>query len=373
MKNFTVFSFMLLMFVTLSNAQTTNDILKLLVDQKVITQAQADTLTARDAIKQKEAEAKKKSFSVTAAKPLVVSGYVQTRYQINDEPGKIDGFDLRRAYLDIKGTLTPKWGYRFQADFASSPKIIDIYADYKVNDYLNFTFGQFTLPFSRENLTANTKNEFIERSQVVEALVARGRDVISGQTNQNGRDIGVQAGGALIKTGDKTWVDYKIGLFNGSGINTTDKNESKDVVTRIIAHPIQGLDLGVSYYNGHGNWGTPAKNRKRNRLGLELGYEISNLTLSGEFISGQDASIKKQGYYVQAGYYVFSKKLQFVGKIDSFDPNTDIDDNASTWYIAGLNFFINSSILLQANYTFKEEQGNKITNNLAAIQLQAKF
>ncbi|HEX2937033.1 MAG TPA: hypothetical protein VHO72_16890, partial [Bacteroidales bacterium] len=199
---------------------------------------------------------------------------------------------------------------------------------------------------------------------------ARGKDEIG---DQNGRDIGIQAGGILVKTGEKTLIDYKIGLFNGSGINTTDENESKDVVTRILIHPIEGLEFGASYYNGHGNWGTPAKNRKRNRIGFELGYQIDNFSMSGEFINGQDASVKKQGYYVQAGYYVLPKKLQFVGKIDSYDPNTDIDDNASNWYIAGINFLINSNILLQANYTFKEEQGNKITNNLMSIQLQAKF
>ncbi len=370
MKKLTAISFILLAFVSLSKSQTTNDILNLLIQEKIISQKQADSLRAEDAIKQQEAEAKKKSFNVTAGKPIQLSGYLQTRYQANDASGKTDGFDIRRAYLDLKGTLSPKWGYRFQANFATSPKIIDIYADYKINEYLNFTFGQFAIPFSRENLTANTKTDFIDRSQVVEALVARGKDEIG---DQNGRDIGIQAGGILVKTGEKTLIDYKIGLFNGSGINTTDKNESKDVVTRIIAHPIQGLDFGVSYYNGHGNWGTPAKNRKRNRIGFELGYEINNFSMSGEFINGQDASVKKQGYYVQAGYYVISKKLQFVGKIDSYDPNTDLDDNASTWYIAGLNFVINSNILLQANYTFKEEQGNKTTNNLASIQLQAKF
>jgi phosphate-selective porin OprO and OprP len=373
MKKLTVLSIMLLLFATLSKSQTTNDILNLLIEKKTITQAQADSLRAQDAIKQQEAEAKKKSFNVTAGKSVQLSGYLQTRYQINDEPGKIDGFDLRRAYLDLKGTLSAKWGYRLQTDFANGPKIVDLYTDFKVNDYLNFTFGQFAIPFSRENLTSNTKSEFIERSQVVESLVARGKDVISSQSNQNGRDIGVQAGGTLIKTGDKTWVEYKIGLFNGSGINTADKNESKDVVTRILLHPIQGLDLGASYYNGLGNWGTPAKNRKRNRIGFELGYELDNFTFSGEFISGQDASVSKQGYYVQAGYYVLPKKLQFLGKIDSFDPNTQLDSNASTWYIAGLNFIITPNILLQANYTFKEEQGNKITNNLAAIQLQARF
>ena len=36
----------------------------------------------------------------------------------------------------------------------------------------------------------------IDRSQVVEALVARGKDVIG---NQNGRDIGIQIGGGILK------------------------------------------------------------------------------------------------------------------------------------------------------------------------------
>ena len=370
MKRLTAFSIMLFMFIAFSKSQTTNDILNLLTERKVISQQQADSLRARDALKQQESTAIKKSFNVTSGQPLQIGGYLQTRYQINDEPGKTDGFDIRRAYFDVKGTLSPKWGVRFLANFVTNPKIVDIYTDFKVSDYLTFTLGQFAIPFSRENLTSNTKLDFIDRSQVVEALAGRSKDVIG---SQDGRDIGVQVGGALFKTGEKTLVDYKLALVNGSGMNTADKNESKDVVTRVLIHPLQGLDLGASYYNGQGNWGTPSRNRKRNRLGFELGYEIGNLTLSGEFINGQDASVKKQGYYAQAGYYLISKKLQLTGKFDSFDPDTDQDKNTSIWYIAGLNFFINPNILLQINYTFKEEQGNKITNNLAAIQLQARF
>jgi phosphate-selective porin len=369
-KKLTILTVILLMFVSFGKSQTTNDILNLLIQRKVVTQEEADSLRSEDALKQQEAEAKKKSFNVTGTKPLQIAGYGQVRYQINDESGKIDGFDIRRAYLDIKGKLSSRWSYRIQSDFAGTPKIIDIFAEYKLNDYLNFTFGQFALPFSLENITSNTKTDFIDRSQVVEALVSRGKDVIG---NHNGRDIGVQTAGTLIKLNEKALVDYKIGLFNGSGINAADKNESKDVVTRIIFHPIEGLDFGASYYNGHGNWGTPVKNRKRNRLGFELSYVLENLSFSSEFINGQDASVKKQGYYIQAGYYVVPKKLQLVGKVDTFDPNTDIDKNASSWYIAGLNYTISPNIRLQVNYTFKEEQGTKADNNLAAVQLQASF
>jgi phosphate-selective porin len=370
MKKLTILCIILFLFINTGKSQTTNDILNLLIQRKIITQEEADSLRSDDALKQQESEAKRKSFNVTGAKPLQLSGYAQVRYQINDESGKIDGFDLRRAYLDIRGKLSSYWSYRFQSDFAGTPKIIDLYAELNLNESLNFTIGQFALPFSLENITSNTKLEFIDRSQAVEALVARGKDVIG---NYNGRDIGVQTSGTLIKLNDKALIDYKIGLFNGSGINAADKNESKDVVARIVVHTIEGLAFGASYYNGHGNWGTPVKNRKRNRLGFELSYELNNFSLRSEYLSGQDAAIQKQGYYIQAGYYVVPKKLQFVGKIDAFDPNTDKNNDGSTWYIAGLNYSITPNIRLQANYTIKDEQGTKVVNNLAALQFQASF
>jgi hypothetical protein len=41
-----------------------------------------------------------------------------------------------------------------------------------------------------ENLASSNKLEMIDRSQVVEAIVARGKDLIG---NQNGRDMGFEA------------------------------------------------------------------------------------------------------------------------------------------------------------------------------------
>ena len=74
--------------------------------------------------------------------------------------------------------------------------MIDAYGEIKLADYFSLTVGQFKIPFSMENLTSSNKLEMIDRSQVVEALVARSKDVIG---NQNGRDIGIQAGGTFLK------------------------------------------------------------------------------------------------------------------------------------------------------------------------------
>jgi phosphate-selective porin len=371
MKKIILATLVLLFFIASnSKSQTSNDILNLLIQRNLITQEEADSLRSEDAIKQQDNEAKRKSFGITASKLFQLDGYTNIRYQVNDEHGKIDGFDIRRVYLGFRGTLSPYWSYRFQADFAATPKIVDAYIEYKLNDYLNFTLGQFILPFSLESVTSNLKLDFIDRSQVVEALVARGKDVIG---NYNGRDIGVQVGGTLLKLNEKPLVEYKIGLFNGSGTNQTDKNESKDLVSRICINPIKGLSFGASYYNGVGNFGTPAVNRKRERFGLEARYDYLNFSLRGEYIKGTDRVTKREGYYLQAGYYMIPQKLQLVAKLDAYDPDTATEDNASTWYIGGINYTFNPNIRLLANYTVKTEQSGDYNNNLASVQLQVSF
>ena len=90
-------------------SQTTNDILNLLVTNGTIKQEQADSLRADAAIKQQEADAKKKTFNITSSKALQIGGYGQFRYQYLPEEKKPDGFDVRRAYVDIKGALNPAY------------------------------------------------------------------------------------------------------------------------------------------------------------------------------------------------------------------------------------------------------------------------
>ena len=367
---FTIILFVLLV-NTYSKAQSTNDILNLLVTNKTITQAQADSIRAETAIKQQDADASKKSFFVSAAKQLQLSGYAQMRYQNLDEKGKMDGFDIRRARLDLKGTITPYWNIRFQVDLVgTAPKLLDAYGECKIADYFNLTMGQFKIPFSIENLASSSKLELIDRSQVVEALVARGKDVIG---NQNGRDIGIQAYGSFLKISERPLFDYSVGVFNGSGINVTDKNEAKSVAGRLVFHPIKGLDAGSSIYSGWDNFGSTPSNQKRNRLGFELKYDFKQLSLKGEYIHGQDGATKINGWYVQSGYFIIPQKLQLLIKYDTFDPNTSAQKDVSTFYTIVINYAFNSWSKVQVGYSFRQEQGSNVNNNMGVIQYQIGF
>ena len=372
-KNF-FFVFMLL--ITKAHSQSANDILNLMIDNKSITREQADSLRADAAIKQQDVEANKKSFQVSAARLLQISGYTQIRYQELDEKGKKNGFDIRRARLDLTGNFTPYLSYKLMADFASSPKLIDAYAEIKIRDYCNITIGQFRVPFSAENLTPVRKFELIDFSQAVEALVLRAKDVIG---NQNGRDIGIQMGGTLLKNGANNLIEYRVGVFNGSGINVADTaNEAKDIIGRLVVNPLKGLSVGASYYNGWDKAIKPApayvgRSQLHNRFGMEISYTTTRLLLRGEYIQGKDARTKKAGWFALAGYYIIPQKLQIVCKYDTYDPDTSTDLNISTNYVEGVNYNFNSWSRIQAFYTIRVEQGPKINNNFLSVQYQIGF
>ncbi|HKR03292.1 MAG TPA: porin [Bacteroidia bacterium] len=358
-----------------TKAQTTDDVLNLLINKNLIQQADADSIRAEFAIKQQDAKEKQKSFNITGKKAIQISGYTQVRFQSFQEAGKPDALDIRRARLDFRGAITPTWDYRLQLEFATAPKILDATITFKPYDYLKVQAGQFKVPFSMENLAQSNNMESIDRSQVVEALVARGKDVIG---NHNGRDIGLQVFGSAFKLKEKFILDYFVAGFNGQGINTTDINESKDFAGRIVLHPITGLDIGGSTYIGFDKIGTPtAKDQVRNRFGGELAYTWKNLNVKGEYIEGQDASVKKFGYYAQVSYFIFPKKFQILAKYDAFDPDKDKEDKISNqisnWYIGGLTYFFNEWAKLAVNYTYKSEKGTKINNDLISAQAQISF
>ena len=362
----------ILLTMSMSNfAQTTNDVLNLLIKNKSITQAQADSVRAEAANRQQDPDAGKKSFFATTGRPFEMTGYTQVRYQFQQQIGKIDGFDIRRARLDFQGNVNRYFSYRLLTDFAGSPKIMDAFALIKIKDYLSFIIGEAKIPLSLENQVADRQLELPDRSQVVEALVARSTDVIG---NQNGRDIGVQAGGSLWKYANRFLLDYQIGLFNGAGINVADNNNNKDLSGRLVVHPFNALSIGGSFYSGTGFYGTPtAANHVRNRTGLELNYEYQRLLVRSEFISGKDGAIERNGWYAETGYFVIPAKLQLLLKYDTYDPNTAISKNATTDYVIAGTFHFNHWSKIQASFTLIQKEATTKTNNIGTIQYQITF
>lgn len=377
-KNHLTKPLLLLFFLLLTaaaRAQQTDELLNLLIKKNLISQQDADSLRSELAVKEqaKRDRDKANQHAITiGSKTLQISGLLQERYQGFQQKGANDALDLHRARLNAKGNVTDNWSYEVYVEFASSVKLIDGYTAYKFADFARISVGQFKIPFSNENLTSDSQLEFIDRSQGVEALVSRSKDVIG---NSNGRDIGLQVGGSFAKTDDRYLFDYAVGVFNGAGYNvTTDNNYHKDVSARLAIHPIKNLDLGGSWYRGQDIPTGATKSQARNRYGFDVRYILGLLSFNAEYIHGTDAAIQKDGWFAQAGYFVWPKKIQVVAKYDTYDPNKIITTDRTNIYSGGVNFIFNKWTKLAVDYLFRhEETAVPLKNNIFEAQMQLVF
>jgi phosphate-selective porin OprO/OprP len=321
--------------------------------------------------------------SITAK--MTLNGYSQVRYQYYLDDKTPSNFDIRNARLILKGTVLKNVGYNFQCDFAPpTVRLMDASMSYTFNKYAKLTAGQQKIPLSYESLRTDYDIHSISRSQVVEALTGRSKDVIATASsttavNNNGRDIGVVfSGGVPNEATQGTWVDYSLGVFNGMGINRGDADKHKDIGGRAVVHPIKYLGIGGSVYNGEATYGGDLTDtKKRNRWGLDAAYEDFNRIYAAvEFLHGVDSATTRQGYYGLVEGFFIPKKLSALVKYDFYDPNVDKDTDGTTIYSFGLNWYFAAYTKVQLQYDYKREQGGdelQKKNDLLSIQAQVFF
>ena len=388
-----------LLLSTTIKAQTTDDILKLMVRKGNITQQEADSLRKEYSTRQRSEEATADSFPLRLGRSLSLSGYTQVTYTNfeHPSPGKYyDGFGIKRARLDFQGHFSSQFDYRLLIDFFGqsgasgtaptggaliSPVALDAWITYKPFTWLNFKAGQMNIQFSQENLTQDRNLDLIERSQVVNALVARKGDAANGLVdsigNQNGRDLGIQLGGSIGQIQDYYLLDYAVQLLNGAGINTLDNNQSKDIDARLVFHPLKWINVGGSYYDGYDRFtSSPNIDQKRTRWGTELGLVQDRWSVKGEYIKGQEGAHKPtthDGWYGQAAYFILPKHLEGLFRYDWYDPNTAKTEVKSTYYDLGLSYFFNVWTKIQVYYSIRNQQGPTLNNNMFEAQFQLAF
>jgi hypothetical protein len=397
-----------LILTTSTQAQTTDDILKLMVKKGTISEQEADSLRSEYTAKQHKADAIADSFPLRLGRSLSLSGYSQVVYTNYAHPvsGKYaDGFSIKRVRLDFQGHFSSQFDYRLLFDFVGqsgangtaatggqliSPFLVEGYIVYKPFDWLNIKAGQMIVAFSQENMTQDRNLDLIERSQVVNALVARKGDAANGLVdslgNQNGRDIGIQAGGSIGKLKDRYLLDYYFQLLDGAGINTLDNNQSKDIDARLVFHPLKELAVGGSYYDGYDRFTSNlTKDQRRTRWGADLAFTEDNYSLKGEYIRGQEGKgianahtgnpgvTTHDGWFAQAGYFFIPRHLEGLFRYDWYDPNTAKPEVRGAYYDFGLSYFFNVWTKLQLYYSLRDQQGATANTNLFEAQLQLAF
>ncbi len=308
-----------------------------------------------------------------------ISGYIQLRYLWDDADQS--SFTVRRARFDMKGDISKKIDYRLQVEFASKVHLLDAFVQYKPFHQLNVKVGQYKVPFSIENTDYTPlKFEFIDYPMALRKLMGF-NEVVGGETlSAAGRDMGLTLYGGFGKRDGYCLVNYDFGVFNGSGINTSDNNRSKDVVVRLSVKPVEGLMLSGSYY-----WGEYGKAYlKRQRYAVGACYDRGPIVVRSEWVGGTTGiaatetapanDLSSDGWYAMVGWRA-SRTWMPVARYESFYANSDArSDTRQTNYTVGVLWQPLKQLRCQLNYTYEDyalqTTGNK---NVVAVMLTGIF
>ncbi len=337
-------------------------------------------------------------MEATSDEGVNVIGFLQPQAEYNflgeDVLGESldeSSFYFNRARLGVVGNIPYDFSYYAMMEFSPTlggPFLLDAFISYKRFDpYLKLTVGQFRTPFGIELSTPCHKLHTINRSLVVQNLGAPWRDMgllISGGTGEL----------SILGSNTENFLSYQFAILNGTGMNTMDDNRKKDVLGRLVFHPIELIKVGASYRFGkHPTQVTDAEDDERRRIGFDLELKYKDFLLQGEYINGSDkgsyttgggcgdplelhqGSIDRDGYMIMAMYRT-KWNIQPVIKYESYDPNLDLTSNEDpTQFIQntityGLNFFFNEKTRLQINYLYQAEETGKVEHKNDAILAQ---
>jgi phosphate-selective porin OprO/OprP len=161
-------------------------------------------------------------------------------------------FLVRRARLELVGTMFKWVDVKLEADFVEGVSLKDGYIDLRFFPEAGLRGGQFKAPFSREELTSSRFINFVERSILNDLAPAREQGVML-----HGRFLD----GALT---------YQLGVFNGVPEEATETNTSKELAGRLVVQPFRRTTIELAkglYLGGNATWEPASELSAQGRTG----------------------------------------------------------------------------------------------------------
>ena len=369
------------------------------------------------------ASAQENTPKLSVLSDIKFSGYVMSQYQYSDQDSKeSNSFNIRMVRMALEGRLMKDfyWKVQLQAngntsDLGSSPRMVDAFAEWQKYEAFKIKAGQFKRPFTFENPMHPITQGFMGYSQNVSKLA--GFSDRTGEHASNGRDIGVQIQGDLIKNAaGRNLLHYQVGVFNGQGTNHKDVDQRKDVIGGIWVSPVKGLRIGAFGWTGSaarkGKWDVTDANHNvvknedgsvkthsgvrslsKNRYAFSAEYAANDWTVRSEYIHSQGYGFTKSltsgketdcnvnyaagdqadGFYALMIAPVISKKLYAKARYDLYRPRAEWG-TSRTQYEIGANYWIGKYIMIGAEYArINDRSLAKPDYNMIDVEFDVKF
>lgn len=347
-----------------------------------------------------------------------INNRIQVRYthEFPDETVQLPGtaargdsrgsFRIRRAKFKVDGWFWKQWLlYELQLNWpgVTGANVGALLEDANINwdlttgeRKLMVKFGQYKVPFGRQQLTSSGSQQFVDRSQVSD-------------TYARGRETGVQLWGRIW--GDR--VEWRVGAFNGNGLTrSTNDNDTFQWNARVMLQPNGVVPLAT----GLGNSGplfsesdfestdkpiwALAANFERNDFhrtttGIDLKdtvwefdgmFKYKGLFLTADVFlrerepepatpGGAVLKFDSNGWYVQGGYLIGAKRQwEIAGRYGTFDPTSRVAGNDQREWRVGASFYYQRHALkVQADYGQLENRQTGVKNDEVRLQTQFLF
>ncbi|MDR1707503.1 MAG: OprO/OprP family phosphate-selective porin [Prevotella sp.] len=375
MKKISILIFTFISCILVYGQESNNELLKKLVEKNVLTQAEADQLKK---VEQKSTIEKVRNAFNTPY--MQFGGNGQLMYKYSDVGNIKHDFKPKNLFLSVSGKLNDSFRYGFLLEFVN-PSVQEFWGEWTAAKEFNFKLGQFKVPVTLESQYVPATLETVAYSRTISNLFgyATEDDVLNKQNGKNnfGRDAGVQFSGELAPMNDYSLIQYSLGMFQGMGVTTGEKNNTKDFAGTLLIQPVKGLRIGGGAYFGQATYaiGTnPADNHVRNRWIVSTDYKSERFNARAEWVKANDGGIEKEGLYGMALYYLLPKRLNALAKVDYYNRNKDVNSEVID-YTVGLNYYFYPQCRVQLNYVhsnYSKKWGDKDMNTIYA-QLQIGF
>lgn len=350
---------------------------------------------------------------------LSLAGYAQPYFRWVDNPCSYaadgtctetrvpDGFGLTRARLGFEGDYANQGSFKLQLRTVPNVELLEARLDFEPLPWLTITAGRFKVPFSRQELTSESRLQFVDRAAFIKATPGR----------QLGVAFEVNTGfGAL----EDDFLTVSAGMFNGESakerapINNIDEDflyAARIQVAPMGDAPMAEGDLRPLGERHEpqmvvgGSWSRETRGEDngdydQQNVGGDLLFLWHGLSLYGEIFRmdrdyvDDDLNLDYAafGYNVQLGFFIpatyVEEHLELVTRVEEYDPQRARNDDradelrptaagngpaqrngsqAVRAYAGGVNwYFFEHDLKLQALYTHYDQLENTVLSASSA-------
>ncbi len=248
-------------------------------------------------------------------------------------------------HLDYVAQLVPTRNF---SDTSFNGLLREAYISTDIIPKHKLFIGQVTRPVGMEATLSPLNIDFIDYSQSSRKLISNN---IANYDPHN-QDTGI------MLNGDWNIVKYAVGTFNGTGNNSFDANRRTSVAAQATIKPfyknpkLGSLELGGSILNQNTNY-------RENLFGYHASYTYKKFNVKGEYLTKTgfanttDTTLiggqKARGWVLDTKYNL-TDKISVLFRYDNFDPDIKNVADASTEYVAGINYLFKDNLGLLVNF-----------------------